>query len=122
MAKAVLDPETVQNLRELAGDDLTFIPQIVDLFLKNAAEKLVTISESLKAGKFAEAAALCHQLKSSSGNLGALELGKAFAALEQAALAKNAGTAAILEARLRALYPIAEAALRALIKNHEPAP
>jgi two-component system sensor histidine kinase/response regulator len=114
MQDEVLDQETIQNLRDLAGDDATFFPQMIELFLNGAATKLPAIEAHLAAGRLAEVAGLCHQLKSSSGNLGALKLGKIFEQLEAETQQSNAAAAAQTYAQVKLAYPAVESALRAL--------
>ena len=114
MIDPVLDAETIQNLRDLADDDAEFLPQMVSLFLKGSAEKLPVIAERLAAGQLKEVASICHQLKSSSGNLGALALGKLFEQLETDVHRSDAAAAAITFSRIKADFPAVEQALRSL--------
>jgi HPt (histidine-containing phosphotransfer) domain-containing protein len=109
-----LDSEIVASLRELADGDSAFVPQMVDLYVKGAAEKLPKIAKALAENHLQDVASLCHQLKSSSGNLGAVALGKLFERLEAAALANDKATADKLCTEVMAAYPEVEAALKKL--------
>jgi HPt (histidine-containing phosphotransfer) domain-containing protein len=112
--ESVIDSETLQGLRELAGDDTSFLPQMIDLYLKTATEKFPVLEAHLSSGRLKEVASICHQLKSSSGNLGALTLGKYFEAVEMSALGGNAGGAAAEFAKAKGEFPRVEAALKKL--------
>jgi HPt (histidine-containing phosphotransfer) domain-containing protein len=114
MTEPVLDSETIQTLRDLAADDAEFLPQMIALFLKGSAEKLPVISEKLAGGHLKEVASLCHQLKSSSGNLGALALGKLFEQLEAQAHRADTSAALVTFAQIKADFPRVEQALRQL--------
>ncbi|MGZ3653060.1 MAG: Hpt domain-containing protein [Bdellovibrionota bacterium] len=112
--ESILDSETVQGLRDLAGDDTSFLPQMIDLYLKTAAEKFPVLDGHLAAGRLKEAASVCHQLKSSSGNLGALTLGKYFEAMEASALGGDHGGTTAGMVRVKGEFPRVEAALKKL--------
>jgi HPt (histidine-containing phosphotransfer) domain-containing protein len=109
-----LDPKVIAELRELAGDDGEFLREMTDLFLGSTAEKVPAIEGALKANRLAEAAAHAHQLKSASGNLGALRLADAFAQLEAAALKGDPAASATAFGTVSTLLPDVRTALKKL--------
>jgi HPt (histidine-containing phosphotransfer) domain-containing protein len=114
MNEHVLDAETIQNLRDLGADDAEFLPQMIALFLKGSAEKLPAIEEKLAGDHLKDVAALCHQLKSSSGNLGALSLGKLFEQLESEAHRADSAAEMQTFALIKSDFTRVEHALRQL--------
>ena len=73
--ETTLDPEVVQSLKELGGDDDPgLFGELVDLFLRDMPPRLGALDEALqsKDAKALERAA--HSMKSSCGNLGAMGL------------------------------------------------
>ena len=97
--KPLFNLETVQGLRELSEPGKDFFAELAEIYLKQAPEKVAAIEASLNTRKFKTVSDIAHQLKSSTGNLGAAELAEQFKAVEEA------GRAADLENLLR-LVPV----------------
>jgi HPt (histidine-containing phosphotransfer) domain-containing protein len=114
MTEDILDPEIVQNLRDIAGDDLSFLSEMVGIYLKNSAEKIPVLDAAIRGANWKDAMAICHGLKSSSGNLGAMRASRTYEELEAAARDGNATEAAKLFGELRTTLPALESALRKL--------
>ena len=74
-SQSPLDMDVIAGLKELGGeDDPELFAELVDLFLQDTPPRLVAIGEALaeRNGKGIEETA--HALKSSCGNLGAMQL------------------------------------------------
>ncbi len=69
-ANAVLDPETVETLRQLGGND--FLRELGEDFLQDAGQLVEAIAEAAEAGDSARFQAEVHALRSSAANFGAV--------------------------------------------------
>jgi HPt (histidine-containing phosphotransfer) domain-containing protein len=98
----LLDPGAFVRLREWGGD--TLVGKMVELFLKNAPERLEEVREGLEGRDAHRAERGAHSLKSSAGNMGAERL----RILCQ--LTENAAEDEDLD-RVRELFPHLELAL-----------
>ncbi len=79
-----LDPETLTDLRELdqPGQPPVF-KELSEIFTSSAPTKLASIRAAFERKDFASARKELHQLKSSAGNLGAVEFSKLSQKMEQ---------------------------------------
>lgn len=68
----LLDPGAFVRLREWGGD--TLVGKMVDLFLKNAPERMEEVRSGVAEGDPHRAERGAHSLKSSAGNMGAERL------------------------------------------------
>jgi PAS domain S-box-containing protein len=81
--KPVLDPEILADLAALSGEDgNSLIRELGSIFISTVPKRLQKMSEALGAGNYALVQAEAHQLKSSSGNMGALAFSKLCQKLE----------------------------------------
>lgn len=94
MNYALIDQEIVESLKEIAGDDPSFLPELQSLYVKQYKEKSPEIDKLAKAGELGKIAALVHMIKSSSGNMGAMNFHDLCASLEQNALEGNSNAVA----------------------------
>jgi hypothetical protein len=70
-----IDPETIQGLRELGGDDEPeLLTELIQIFLEDAPQRMKDITEGLAHGDLSRVERGAHTLKSSSANIGALGL------------------------------------------------
>jgi HPt (histidine-containing phosphotransfer) domain-containing protein len=99
--QALLDPGAFVRLREWGGD--TLVGKMVELYLKNAPERLADVRDGLAEGDARRAERGAHSLKSSSANLGGERLRRLCQLVEDAAEHGD------LE-RVRALLPHLETA------------
>jgi len=60
----------LDSLRELSGNDIDFIAEILGMFTASANEQVQEMKELLKAGNFAALSAVAHKFKSSVSILG----------------------------------------------------
>lgn len=87
--KSLFNLETVQALRDLSEPGQDFFVAMGELYLKQAPEQMSVIETSLNEREFKAVSDTAHQLKSSTGNLGAEALGRQFRVIEEAALAAD---------------------------------
>lgn len=90
MNYAQLNQEVIESLKEVAGDDPAFLKELADLYVRQYREKGPQIEQFAAAGQLDKVAAHVHMIKSSSGNLGAMNFHGLCADLEQAAMNKDA--------------------------------
>ncbi|MFL5814276.1 MAG: Hpt domain-containing protein [Bdellovibrionia bacterium] len=97
-----LDQDTLNSLRELvSADQPDFLKQILTLFQDTAPMKVRSIQTALGQSDYATIAREAHTLKSSSANIGALELSTVCQTLEKAARSSDATTVSQESAKLQ---------------------
>ena len=70
-----IDPEIIQGLRELGGEDEPeLLVELIGIFLEDAPQRMKDITEGLAHGDLGRIERGAHTLKSSSANIGALGL------------------------------------------------
>ena len=70
-----IDMEVIQGLRDLGGEDEPgLVAELIEIFLEDAPHRMKDISEGLVAGDLDRVERGAHTLKSSSANIGALQL------------------------------------------------
>lgn len=70
-----IDPRTIQELRDLGGEDEPeLLAELIGIFLEDAPLRMKDITEGLAHGDLARVERGAHTLKSSSANIGALSL------------------------------------------------
>ncbi|HEY4213782.1 MAG TPA: Hpt domain-containing protein [Steroidobacteraceae bacterium] len=103
---ATLDANVVAQLRRLrSGDSEDLFTRLVGLFHTASADYAAQLQEALASQDFGFAAALCHKLKSSAGNVGALAFSQRTSLLEQLCIQGNAARAAQVLNELQAAWP-----------------
>lgn len=111
-----IDREAIARLVEWGGDKL--LKQMLRLFLENTPERFEQIENGLAAGgDLEEAHRGAHSLKSSAGNVGAMEVSELAAQLETATKAGSEADPQALFVRLRAAYAEAEAVLLQILEG-----
>lgn len=78
-----LDAEIVQSLIDLAVDDPTLIPDLVDTFLSDTPTRIQAMHRAAQTADPTALERCAHSLKSSAGNLGARLLAELCCELEQ---------------------------------------
>jgi HPt (histidine-containing phosphotransfer) domain-containing protein len=86
-----IDPATFANLLEMTGGDQSFVDELVDTYLEEGDRLVEALLVAANAGSVNEMIRPAHSLKSSSLNVGALELGELCRRLEEDA--RGAGVA-----------------------------
>jgi signal transduction histidine kinase/ligand-binding sensor domain-containing protein/CheY-like chemotaxis protein/HPt (histidine-containing phosphotransfer) domain-containing protein len=103
---AAMDAKTVASLRNLrSGGGADLYSKLVALFQTGSAESLAALDIALTRAESPAAAALCHKLKASAANVGALAFSRELGLLEAACDAANIEEARRLYARVRSAYP-----------------
>jgi signal transduction histidine kinase/ligand-binding sensor domain-containing protein/CheY-like chemotaxis protein/HPt (histidine-containing phosphotransfer) domain-containing protein len=101
-----VDASTVASLRSFgsgAGGDL--YPKLVALFQAGSAESMAALRGALMRSEARAASALCHKLKASAANVGALAFSRALGQMEVACEAGDVEEAVRLHARVSGAYP-----------------
>ena len=83
MNEPTLDPAALERLRRLGGDP--FAAEMIDLFVSYAEKKIVEAREAQAAGNTEGVGNAVHPIKSSAGNVGALQVQELAARIEYAA-------------------------------------
>jgi len=83
--------DRLEWLREMGGDD--FLRELVDLFLDSVPESIQRAQDACHAGDLEAVAQITRSLKSSAGNVGAVNLYEVARRAEQAARESDAATA-----------------------------
>jgi len=83
--------DRIEWLREMGGDD--FLRELVDLFLDSVPESIQRAQDACHAGDLEAVAQITRSLKSSAGNVGAVNLYEVARRAEQAARESDAATA-----------------------------
>lgn len=113
-----IDQDAIDRLVEWGGNKL--LSQMLRLFLDNTPERFAQIENGLaEGGDLEEAHRGAHSLKSSAGNVGAMEVSELAARLEAATKAGAVGDADVadLHEQLRSAYAQAEARLREILEG-----
>ncbi len=69
-----LDPAAMARLLEITGDDVSFVDELVDTFIEDAATQLEALRAAAQTGDADAAVRPAHSLKSNSLNVGATVL------------------------------------------------
>jgi HPt (histidine-containing phosphotransfer) domain-containing protein len=115
---AVIDPQTIENLRSLnPGDNDEFLREIAGIFFEDTPQRLAELDQSLAAGDVTRFTRAAHSIKGSSANLGANLLKIAAEKLEYQS--RTAGLSGVepLVAQLKSEFSRAEVALRQLVSK-----
>jgi HPt (histidine-containing phosphotransfer) domain-containing protein len=106
-----IDAATLANLLEITGGDQAFIDELVDTYVAEGGRLVGELVTAADAGAIADLVRPAHSLKSSSQNLGALELGELCRRLEQDALGGAVASSAERAEEIRLAFAEARAAL-----------
>jgi len=93
-----IDPAALERLRRLGGEE--FALKMTDLFLSYGAQKIGEARQSLEQSNPTEVAKALHAIKSSAGNVGALEVQDLAARIEQLATQSQSDSLATLMQQL----------------------
>jgi HPt (histidine-containing phosphotransfer) domain-containing protein len=112
-----LDQDTLSSLRELASPDQPdFLKQIFALFRDTSPTRLHSIQTALAQGDYSTIAREAHTLKSSSANIGALDLSQICQRLEKAARSSDTASVTLECSKLQ---PALDAALASIAQLPE---
>jgi HPt (histidine-containing phosphotransfer) domain-containing protein len=82
---AAIDREAFARLLEITGGEIEFVDELVDTYLDDGAQTIELLRDSAARGAVEDLVRPAHSLKSSSVNVGALQLGELCRTLEEAA-------------------------------------
>ncbi|MEL7372447.1 MAG: Hpt domain-containing protein [Myxococcota bacterium] len=67
-------PIDYERIEDATGGDREFLEELVDIFLTDAAERIIELREALASGEAESFSRTAHKLKGSSANMGAVRL------------------------------------------------
>jgi HPt (histidine-containing phosphotransfer) domain-containing protein len=70
----LLDEEIISNLRSVSGDDMSFLVEIIDIYIQQAPELIKVMQDSYYSNDVEELARSAHTFKGASLNIGAAYL------------------------------------------------
>ena len=112
--RTVLDPEVIDSLKELGGDDdPELFHELVELFLEDTPQRIRELDQAVGGQDAAGIEQAAHALKSSAANLGATQLSQIFRDIESAGRQADLERAASLVSRSGEAYKQVEEALKA---------
>jgi CheY-like chemotaxis protein/HPt (histidine-containing phosphotransfer) domain-containing protein len=112
MTDRPIDPEVLAALKELGGDDPSIFHELVDLFLSDTPERMRGLEEAHASGDVGAIEAAAHALKSSCGNLGAMQLYEMFRDIESCGRSGDVESVSSLIPQVRDEFGRVEEALR----------
>ncbi len=98
-----VDPKVVAELRKLSGGAALY-SRLVELFRSGSSDALTQLHTALGVSAFQTACALCHKLKSSAANVGAMAFSRQVALLEHLCAAADGNRALDLLGELQAAH------------------
>lgn len=113
-----LDPAALSRLQDWGGEEL--VGRMAGLFLANTPERVKQIRDGVTEEKAELVERGAHSLKSTSANLGAMELRDLAAEMEDRAMRGESGALAGDLARLEELYEATRAAVGELLEDTTP--
>ena len=87
MSGPAIDRETLDHLLDITGGDVEFLDELVDTYLEDGRAQIGALQAAVAANAIEDLVRPAHTLKSSSANVGALQLADACRDLEAAARA-----------------------------------
>jgi HPt (histidine-containing phosphotransfer) domain-containing protein len=112
--RAVLDPASVAQLRELGATADEFLRELVDEYTKDAAVRLERLAAALEKGDLRAAREEAHRLKGASGSVGAIAFSTLLAEVEAACEREDVVGATTHGARAQRGFPRVARALSRL--------
>jgi HPt (histidine-containing phosphotransfer) domain-containing protein len=79
-----IDEATFTNLVEMTGGDWAFVDELVDTYLEDGVAQIEALRAAVASNSIADLVRPAHSMKSSSLNVGALQLGELARTLEEA--------------------------------------
>jgi HPt (histidine-containing phosphotransfer) domain-containing protein len=107
----VIDTAALERLTRIGGQE--FLLEMIGLFLENAPQRLASARQAFAEGDFQVVYRAAHSLKSTGGNLGALDLQRTAEQVEDRAAAEDAAALGPLLDQLEARYAQVQARLEA---------
>jgi two-component system sensor histidine kinase/response regulator len=112
---AGIDTQVVASLRKLRpGTSADLYSQLVEMFKTGSVHTLAQLGSAMNSADWSAAAALCHKLKASAANVGALAYSRELLRIEEACLTGDRDQAHRLHARIQSAHPALLAGLHEL--------
>jgi len=108
----VLDPSTLDALRDLGRDFPSLLTELADAFIGGASEQLAVLHGAVASSDYSAAARAAHQLRGSCAAVGATGMAAIAEEIEEAAKANRPGGLAAPVARMDRSFDEAREALR----------
>jgi len=115
---AVLDPETVRQLRSMDGGGTRILKKVAIIFTDQVPTQISNLRTCLDDGDFSGVANIAHGLKSSAANVAAMELSKLFKELEFSARSDDLEHCRTLLPEVDAMYSQVRRALKDVIDDN----
>lgn len=90
----MIDPKAISRLKKLGGDEL--VRKMIDLFLPHVQSKVEAARAAFDSGQLEDLERAAHSIRSSSGNLGAEELGRISGDIEKLASQRRGNEIGVL--------------------------
>ncbi len=114
-SNSVIDMRVIADLRELGGDDEPgLLTELIEMYLVDAPARLHDVEAGLASGDIKLVERASHTLKSSSANIGAMNLSELAKRIEEFARNQDRASITPLLAETSRSFTEAESALRAL--------
>lgn len=113
--ETVIDPDALARLSDWGGERLR--EQMIQLFLQNSPERMAQLREGFEADDLRQVERAVHSLKSSAGNVGAVEVNRIAQRLEDLAHDGETEEARAVHADLVRAHDIASRALRDVLEG-----
>jgi HPt (histidine-containing phosphotransfer) domain-containing protein len=113
MSRPAIDRETLERLLDITGGDVEFLDELVDTYLEDGRAQVAALKAAVAAGVPEDLVRPAHTLKSSSANVGALDLADACRQLETVARAGAADDAERLVGAIAVAFEAAQDGLMA---------
>ena len=113
MVTPPIDAATLANLLEATGGDQAFVDELVDTYLAEGDRLIGDLVTAAESGAVGDLVLPAHSLKSSSQNVGALELGELCRRLEEDARSREVADPMDRAAEVRRAFAEARGALLA---------
>ena len=110
----MLDQDAIDKLMNLAGDNLDFVAELIDIFLLESPQLMAVMRHSVNRGDAPGLRISAHTLKANSAGFGAARMADYCQQLESMAKNDLLEGASDLVFEVEAEYRIAEAALKSL--------
>ncbi|HLF93003.1 MAG TPA: Hpt domain-containing protein [Planctomycetota bacterium] len=111
---ASIDPKVIEELRALQmGGSQTFLAELIDIFLKEQVQHLERLRKAVEARDSSQVERVAHTMKGSCGNLGAKELSRVCAELQEVTRAGDWAQVAEFVARIEREAAVVEIELQA---------
>ena len=112
---SIIDSQAIEELRAMNPGDDSFLRELIQIYLDDSPQCIAEIEESLAQGDALRLTRAAHNLKGSSANFGAAQLGAVSEKIELLGREGALGEVAVQLPELKIEFDRVKAALQALI-------